>query len=189
MLKDIINDKPRIHTRNISLTTYPISKTEIITEGILLDKSYQKIFTIAGNVKEPGIIHHMVIRLLIKGDPLTIIDAEAEMLNVPVEECKITLDTLDKIKGIEIKSGFSNLIRKIMGDKNGCTHIAHLVMVMGQEIVHGWLTHKRKNKSAIPENIENFQGKDFILNSCRLWVKDGPRMKSLVQALQKDKHL
>jgi hypothetical protein len=33
------------------------------------------------------------------------------MLKVPIEECKNTLDTLDKIKGIEIKSGFSNLIR------------------------------------------------------------------------------
>jgi len=189
MLKDIIKDKPKIHTRDINLTTYALSKKEIIVEGILLDKSYQKIFTITGNVKEPGIIHHMAIRLLIKGDPLTIVDAEAEMLNVPVEECKSTLDTLVKIKGIEIKSGFSNLIKKTIGDKNGCTHLAHLVMVMGQEIVHGWLTHKRKNKSAVPENIENFQGKDFILNSCRMWAKDGPRMKSLEQALQKDKHL
>jgi len=105
------------------------------------------------------------------------------------QECKSTLDTLVEIKGIEIKSGFSNLIRKTIGDRKGCTHLAHLVMVMGQEIVHGWLTHKRKNKSAVPENSENFQGKDFILNSCRMWVKDGPRMKSLEQALQKDKHL
>ncbi len=30
MLKDIIKDKPKIHTRNISLATYPHNKTEII---------------------------------------------------------------------------------------------------------------------------------------------------------------
>jgi len=189
MLKDIIKDKPKIHTRNISLATYPHNKTEIIVEGILLDKSYQKIFTIAGSVKEPGIIHHMAIRLLIKGNPLKVVDVEAEMLKVPVEECKSTLDTLDKIKGIEIKSGFSNLVRKTMGGKKGCTHLAHIVTVMGQEIVHGWLTYKRNNKSVVPEDIENFQGKDFILNSCRMWVKGGSRMKSLEQALQKGKHL
>ncbi len=188
MLKDIIKDKKKIHTRDISLSTYPLSKKEIIVEGILIDKSYHKIFTIAGKVKEPGIIHHIAIRLLIKADPLTIIDSEAEMLKVPVEECKTTLDTLSKIKGVEIKSGFSNLIRKTMGDKKGCAHLAHLVIVMGQEVVHGWFTHKRKTKSPVPENIETFQGKEFILNSCRMWAKNGPRMKRLEHSFQKNNH-
>jgi len=183
MLDEIISEKSKIHSRSISLSTYPHTDSEIITEGTLIDKSHKQIFNIMGKIKKPGTIHHMVARLLIKGNPLRIIHAEAQMHHVPLDECRGTLDTLEKIIGIEVKSGFSNTIREIMGGKNGCIHLTHLVTVMAQEIVHGWLTHKRRERSSVPENIDNFTGNEFILNSCRMWAKDGPRWKSLKQKL------
>jgi hypothetical protein len=187
MLSEIINTKPRIHSRNISLATYPHNNSEIVVEGTLTDKSHRKIFTIMGAIKEPGTIHHMVVRLLIKGSPLRIAHAEAQMHHVPMDECRSTLDTLEKTIGIEVKSGFSNTIRKTIGGKNGCMHLAHLLTVMGQEIVHGWLTHQRSKRSSVPESIDGFTGKEYILNSCRMWTKDGPRWKNLEQALQKNR--
>ncbi|RLB94545.1 MAG: hypothetical protein DRH26_00860, partial [Deltaproteobacteria bacterium] len=48
----------------------------------------------------------MVIRLLIKGNPLRIAHAEAEMHHVPMDECRSTLNTLEKTIGLEVKSGF-----------------------------------------------------------------------------------
>jgi hypothetical protein len=184
MLSKIINDKPKVHTREISLATYPHNDSEIIVEGILTDKSHGKIFNIMGKIREPGIIHHMVVRLLIKGSPLRIAHAEAQMHHVPMDACRSTLDTLEKTIGIEVKSGYSNIIRKTIGGEKGCTHLTHLLTVMGQEIVHGWLTHKRSEQSSIPDNIDSFTGTEYILNSCRMWSKDGPRRKSLEKSLQ-----
>ena len=185
MLSEIINGKPKIHTRDVSLATYLHNNSEIIVEGTLIDKSHGKIFDIMGKIKEPGIIHNMVVRLLIKGSPLRIAHAEAQMHHVPMDECKGTLvDTLEKIIGIEVKSGYSNTIRKTIGGKNGCTHLAHLITIMGQEIVHGWLSHKRSKRASIPDSIDSFTGNEYILNSCRMWSKDGPRWKSLEKALR-----
>ncbi len=169
MLSEIINGKPKIHTRDVSLATYLHNNSEIIVEGTLIDKSHGKNFDIMGKIKEPGIIHNMVVRLLIKGSPLRIAHAEAQMHHVPMDECKGTLvDTLEKIIGIEVKSGYSNTIRKTIGGKNGCTHLAH----------------KRSKRAPIPDSIDSFTGNEYILNSCRMWSKDGPRWKSLEKALQ-----
>ncbi len=186
MLKKIISEKPIIHNRNIGLATYPHKESEIVVEGTLIDKREKKIFDIMGKIKEPGIIHHMVIRLLIKGNPLRIAHAEAEMHHVPMDECRSTLNTLEKTIGLEVKSGFSNTIRNTIGGKNGCAHLTHLLIVMGQEIVHGWLTHKRSGRLSVPEKVDSFTGSEYILNSCRMWTKDGPRWKSLEKRLHQN---
>lgn len=133
---------------------------------------------------DPGIIHHMEVILLIKSDPLRIEDAEADMIHVPMPECRTTLDTVEKLKGLEIRSGFSKHIRDIMGGKAGCTHLSQLVLAIGQEIVHGWLTHKRKEYSPAPKNFDNFDEKKFLIDSCRMWTKNGPKMKNLEKAMR-----
>ncbi len=187
MLDNILENKIKIHTRDIQLATYPHTDSRVIVHGVLKDERYIRIFDVTGAVIEPGIIHHMDVKLLIKPDPLTIEDAKVQMIQVPMTECTTTLDTIEKLKGLEIKSGFSKNIRDIMGGKKGCTHLCQLVIVMGQEIVHGWLTQKRKDKSSIPKDLDHFSEKNFLIDSCRLWTRKGPKMKSLEQAI-KDRH-
>jgi len=184
MLKNLINDKPRVHTRNIRLATYPHTDSKVLVHGELKDIRYIPVFDITGEVKEPGIIHHMTLLLLIAPDPLRIIDAEAEMLTIPITECRTTLDRVELIKGLEIKAGFTGQVRKIMGGTNGCTHLCGLVTVMAQEIVHGWLTQKRREKSPVPQALGDIKEKKFLIDSCRIWKEDGPRMKQLVRAIQ-----
>ncbi len=184
MLDNILENKVRIHTRDIQLATYPHTGSRVIVHGVLKDERYIRIFDVTGAVIEPGIIHHMDVKLLIKPDPLMIEDAEAKMIQVPMTECTTTLDTIEKLKGLEIKSGFSKNIRDIMGGKKGCTHLCQLVIAMGQEIVHGWLTQKRKDNSSMPKDLDNFSEKNFLIDSCRLWTRQGPKMKSLEQAIK-----
>ncbi|OGR10531.1 MAG: hypothetical protein A2097_06260 [Desulfobacula sp. GWF2_41_7] len=185
MLKELINNRQEIHTRDISLASYPHTDSTIIVNGILKDQRRIRIFDVTGTPMEPGIIHHMEVILLIKSDPLRIADAEAAMIHVPMPECRTTLDTVEKLKGLEIRSGFSKNIRDIMGKKTGCTHLSQLVLAMGQEIVHGWLSHKRKIYSLPPENFDNFDEKKFLIDSCRMWTKNGPKMKNLENAMKK----
>jgi hypothetical protein len=55
---------------------------------------------------------------------------------------------------------------------------------MAQEIVHGWLTEKRRNPAPLPDNLEDIKEKGFLVDSCRMWKKDGPKIQALVQAFQ-----
>jgi len=184
-LSEFAKRKATIHTRDIRLATHPHKHSEIIVEGTLIDKSHRDTFDIIGKIRKPGIIHHIAVWLLIKGNPLKIAHAEAQMYRVPMDECKSTLvTTLEKIVGVEVKPGYSNTIRKTIGGKNGCTHLAHLITIMGQEIVHGWLIDKRRQKLPVPDSMENFTGNEYILNSCKMWSKGGPRWKILKKALQ-----
>lgn len=184
MLNKIIENKSKIHTRDIRLATYPHTDARVVVHGILKDQRYIKIFDVTGAVKNPGIIHHMDVKLLIKSDPLMIEDAQAQMMCVPMPECTTTLDTIEKLKGLEIKSGFSKNIREITGGKTGCTHLCQLIIAMGQEIVQGWLTHKRKDESPVPDDLKSFSDKRFLIDSCRMWSHQGPKIKCLEQAIK-----
>ncbi len=184
-LKELIQDKKKIHTRNIELATYYINDSELIVWGKLKDERYQNIFDITEEEILQGVIHNMEIYLLIHDNPLRISQAEAYMPHVPMSQCHETLDVIKKIEGLEVRGGFSKKIKGFMGGVKGCTHLTHLLTVMGQEIVHGWLTEKRKHRSETPTSVDQIQEKDFILNSCRLWTEDGPKIKAIKEAIKK----
>lgn len=185
MLKDMIKEPSKIHTRNISLTTYPQADSHVLVQGILKDQRYIPVFDVTGKTKAPGTVHHMSVTLLIAPDPLTIVQAEAEMLTVPMVECPATLDRVEQLVGVEIKSGFSTQIRKIMGGNRGCTHLCTLVVSMGQEIFHGWLAQKRSKNSPLPVSLDSVEEKGFLIDSCRIWKKDGPKMREIQLAIEK----
>lgn len=181
MIKELTGARPQIHTRDIRLATYPYKEDEVIVEGFLQDRRTHPVFDITGEVKPAGIIHHIAIRLIVKGSPLVIKEAEAEMIEVPMDACRQTLDTMDAVRGLQVKSGFSNRIRHIMGGPRGCAHLCHLLTVMGQEIVHGWLTHTRSTPGPVAKTMDDIREKDYLLNSCRMWTPDGPKIRAIRQ--------
>lgn len=184
-LDEIIKDKPRIHTRQIKMATYPHEQESIIVHGTLKDERYVPVFDVTGEEKGPGVIHHLDVKLLIAPNPLRIVQAEAAMIHVPMDECKTTLNLMKQLEGLEIKPGFSSTLRKIMGGNRGCTHLCHLITVMGQEIVHGWLTWRRREPTPLPRDIESLSESGFLIDSCRMWRKDGPRMALLADRIKK----
>ncbi len=185
MLENLIKNKTKVHSRDIQLATYPHEDSTIIVHGILKDLRLKKIFDVTGKMLEPGVIHHMDVKLLVSSNPLTIEVAEIVMIHVPMDECRNTLDTIKQLHGIKIKSGFSKKIREIMGGNKGCTHLCQLINTMSQEIVQGWLTQKSRKKSPALENLENFKEKAYLIDSCRMWTKDGPKIKQLKAEMAK----
>ncbi len=184
MLADLITDRPRIHTRDIRMTTFPHENSRVIVAGELIDTRYIKIFDITGKILEPGTIHHIRIFCRIAPDPLRILEAEADMPCIPLEACRTTLDRVPLLQGLEIKPGFTRRVSQIMGGTRGCTHLATLTKAMAQEMVHGWLTEKRRDPAPLPDNIEDIREKDFLVDSCRMWKKDGPKIRALAKAIQ-----
>lgn len=184
MLSKLIENKDKLHTRNIQLTTYPYADSRVIVHGVLKDRRYTKVFDVTGDVKNPGIVHHLDVKLLIKTTSLVIEDAEVEMIRVPLAECQSTLDTVEKLKGIEIKAGFSKKIHGIMGGKKGCGHLCHLIIAMSQEIVQGALAYKRRDRSPVPTDMDSLSDRGFLIDSCRMWTKDGPKMEALKKTIE-----
>ncbi|MCA1795514.1 MAG: DUF2889 domain-containing protein [Desulfobacteraceae bacterium] len=173
------------HTRDIRMATYPHEGGRVIITGELKDIRYVPIFDITGRVLEPGTIHHMRLFCLVASDPLRIVEAQADMSTIPMEECRTTLDRIPLLAGLEIKPGFTRQVGTIMGGTRGCTHLCTLTKAMAQEIVHGWLTEKRREPTPLPDNIEDIKESGFLVDSCRLWQKDGPKLQALEQAILK----
>jgi hypothetical protein len=94
-LKNRISKLDRIHARTVEFATFPFEDTKVIVQGTLRDHRYIKVFDAAGAIKEPGIVHHIEARLLVRSGPLTIEAAEAEMLVVPLAECRQTITNIE----------------------------------------------------------------------------------------------
>lgn len=191
MLDNIIENLPKVHSRDIRLATYSHSDSSVIVHGILKDERYKKIFDVTGEVVDPGIVHHIDVKLLIRPEPLRIEEARGTMLKVPMNECRQTLELVENLTELEIKSGFSKQIRDRIGGPNGCTHLCNLVIAMGQEIVQGWLTHKRQKQSPVPADWESFRDRRFLVNSCRMWAENdgrpGPKLALLKKSMNSKK--
>jgi hypothetical protein len=126
----------------------------------------------------------MVLRLRAGGFPLQILDAEAEMPHVPNELCRTTQESVRKIIGLEIKSGFGERVHRLIGGVEGCAHLTHLLIVMAQEILHGYWTHKMNKPGAFPRSLEEFEGLAYLINSCSLWREDGPIIQEIREAIE-----
>ena len=186
-LKDLIKEIEPVHVREITMSTYAHPRAGLLVHGCLKDVRRLPIVDILGRPKEPGVIHHMTATLAIASDPLRIVRAEAEMLTVPTEFCSQTLDRIENLAGLEVKTGFSRQVKKIVGGPEGCIHMCSLVTAMGTEIVHGWLTEKRSRSAKGLIDLEGIKENMFLIDSCRIWKKDGPRVREVLKAMEAQK--
>jgi hypothetical protein len=186
-LGDAIKKENRIHQRVLDLSTYALDEEKVVVEGSLRDERFRPIYEISGRKGEAGVIHHMVIRLVVGGLPLRILDAEAEMPHVPLPLCVTTRESVKKIVGLKIKSGFGEKVHKLIGGVEGCAHLTHLLIVMVQEALHGYWTHKMRKPGPPPTSLEEIEGLSYLLNSCSLWRKDGPIMQEIKGVIESRK--
>ena len=178
MLKDLIKGAP-VHERRLELRTYPLDNDQLIVEGWLKDDRLIQGYHWNGKLREPGAVHRMCVRMLIGGWPVTILDAEAEMPQTPHELCPTTLDSVKKIIGLQIVSGYSEKVSHLIGGVRGCNHMTHLIVVMGTAALHGYWTHYSRERHPIPRSLDEFMGLSNLVNSCALWGEDGPIMEEI----------
>jgi Protein of unknown function (DUF2889) len=183
-LADAIKKENRIHQRMLDISTYALDDERVVVEGSLRDERFRPIYELSGRKREEGVIHHLIIRLVVGGVPLRILDAEAEMPQVPQPLCLTTRESVKKIIGLKIKSGFGERVHKLIGGVKGCAHLTHLLIVMVQEALHGYWTHKMRNPQPPPASLEEIEGLSYLLNSCSLWRKDGPIMQEIQEFLE-----
>lgn len=183
-LKDLITGPP-VHQRHMELQTYPAGEDKVVVEGWLKDERFISGYRWSGDPQPPGIVHWMSVRLLVGNWPLTILDAEAEMPGVPNELCLDTINSVKKVIGIKIVSGYSDEVRRLLGGVAGCTHLTHLLVVMGPAALHGVWTHWSRQARPKPKKMEEIRGLSYLLNSCQLWAEDGPFLRRIKAELEK----
>ncbi|RPJ00347.1 MAG: DUF2889 domain-containing protein, partial [Deltaproteobacteria bacterium] len=84
--------KKLVHTREISIRSFDLGDHSILVEGTLVDHGYGQRHDDAS--EGPELVHHMVIRLKVKGPGMLIEQAEAAMPHHPRKECPEALPSL-----------------------------------------------------------------------------------------------
>ena len=177
-LRELIQGDP-IHSRHLDFKTYSLDEDRVIVVGELKDERFLPFHDIGGQVRKEGVIHEMVLYLLIGGMPPLILDADAEMPHVPHELCAETRESVRRVVGLEIKSGFSERVNKLIGNVEGCAHLTHLLVVMAQAALHGYWTHKMRKPRPVPRSLNEIEDLSYLVNSCRLWREDGPIVQEI----------
>lgn len=183
-LKDMIRDVMPLHSRRIEIQSFPVEKDRIVVEGRLSDERMINIYRAWEDEPRPaGPVHGMRVRFLVGEFPLAILDAEAEMPTVPTPLCRQARESVRKLIGEKIISGYSERVRDIIGGVNGCTHLTHLAVVMGPAAVHGFWTLFAQHARPRPASMEEMAGLEYIINSCHLWTPDGPFMEDIRKSI------
>ena len=170
-----ISARQKIHTRKIDIATYEGESDSIIVEGILRDERLLDAYQSTGEVYPPGTIHHMIIRMKIRGPQLVIEDIEVEMPTIPHNECIETHKSLSPLKGIPIVSGFNANVKKLIGRTKGCSHLMSLLTAMAPAAVQGaWSAMARE---PVDPEIYMPSAMERLENTCWVWREDGPLME------------
>lgn len=184
-LKDLKPTDP-VHQRQLTVQSYPLDDGRLLVEGSLVDDRLVAGYNWDESARPPGVVHHMVVRLLLDDFPLTIVDAEVEMPAHPHPECPETQTAIQNLIGLAVSAGFTNKVRRLIGGIQGCAHVAHLVGVMGPAALHGYWTARTRTKQPKPKSMDDMPSLKFLANSCRLWRPDGPILKRIAEEMEKD---
>lgn len=164
--------KQLVHTREISMRASDLGDHSIEVEGDLIDHRYRTGPNVPSEERE--LVHHMLIRMKIKGPAMLIEQAEATMPHHPRKECPVVLPWIRKLEGLRIAPGFTMKVKRVVGGKNGCAHLTSLIIAMGESAVQGyWAAYGvEKGRGRIRE-----QDLKKFINTCYLWREDGPIVK------------
>jgi len=169
--------KENIHNRNIDISTYGWDAEHVLLVGELKEQRYVGYVNHVGERVEPGIYHHMKIELLIATKTMTIKDVAVSLPRVPRDDCPAMATSLDQIKGMNITSGFSSKIRKMVGGNKGCVHLNTLLLAMAPAAVQGsWINNSWQQEEAGQPDPEI---SNQLVDSCWTWRKNGPLVATL----------
>jgi hypothetical protein len=183
-LNEMVEGLSPIHRREFEINSFSIDENSLIVEGWLRDERFIDGFHWNGKSRPKGIVHRLCVRIMVGGWPLKVLEAEAEMFDVPHAMCPSSLESVKKLKGLFILSGFSENVRKLIGGVEGCAHVSSLILAMGPAALHGYWTHKSQKPQPLPSNAIEFPGIKNLIGSCKLWKEDGPFVTQLKEAIE-----
>ena len=172
----------KAHTRKLEISTYKTEKDAVIVKGELKDECFVTRYMTAGEHRPPGIVHHMIVRMKVRGPSLIIEEVEVEMPTVPREDCRNTQDTLSSLAGMSISSGFTIKVKDMLGGPKSCSHLVSLVLSMAPAAVQGaWAA---LSSEQIDPSIYAERAIETLSDTCWVWRKNGPLFESYRRRLE-----
>lgn len=172
-LKDAM--KEQVQRRDLKITTYKTDNKSIIVEGTLLDNRLIRTYHYSGAQREPGTVHHMIVRILVD-ETLVIREVETEIATHPHQDCPQTIESMQKIKGLKLTSGFTMKIKELFGRGKGCSHLSALCIAMASAAIQGFWTAIATDPVPM-ESVES--AKSVLADTCWVWRKDGEAINSI----------
>ena len=180
-LKEIKGE--HVHTRSIHINTFAAGEDCVLVEGVLEDTRHTLMHSISGQLRQPSQVHGMVARFLVGELPAKILDAEAEMPNVPLDGCDEAGDSIKKLIGMPIVSGFSKAVKGQLGGTQGCNHLTSLALTMGAAAVQSMAAHR--GQKPIPPQARAMM-LQYVKNSCRVWDENGEVFRNATEKIKKE---
>jgi len=168
-----------VHTRKIEIQTYDLGENRILVEGKLADTRNSAA---GGPESSPVLIHDLIARIWIQGPDFTIFKADAEMVHIPRNLCPDILPVVQKLVGMKIISGFTQKVKDVIGGINGCAHLTSLFQTLGPAAVQGYFA--AYGSGGKERSLDN-TAISRVIDSCHVWRKDGPYVRSLGAMLRK----
>jgi hypothetical protein len=137
-------------------------------------------------------LHKIEAEMLVSFVNGEILEIKADMPAFPMPECKEGLQSVDELRGRQIIPGFTDMVKNTVGSNRGCTHLASLVMNMGNVSVQGRGAYIRKrfpDEAMRMYAMEQTTVQMGLLDSCVCWTEDGPiisRWRQQKQDMEKE---
>lgn len=170
----------KIQSRNIDIASYECGDDHIVVCGELHDRRLVPTVTLEGKPRPAASVHHMRICIKVETQSLTIEDIEAELPEIPHEECAGMHRSLAVIKGLTLSPGFTREVKKRLGGRNGCIHLTTLLLAMAPAALQGFWVHNDRNPER--RRVSRQLMERYLIDTCRVWRRDGPLVNKIAAA-------
>jgi hypothetical protein len=164
-----------VHTRRVECSGHARDDGLWDIEGHLVDTKSRDIPTIersTGRIAAGEPLHEMWIRLTVDLD-LVIHEVEAVTDWGPYNGCGAITPSFQVLKGVQIKAGFTQKTRELLGGTRGCTHMVEL---LGPVATTAFQTIYAARERASPAGSDG--RKPGLVDSCHMYASDGRIVRS-----------
>ncbi|MGO4327841.1 DUF2889 domain-containing protein [Cupriavidus sp. 2TAF22] len=172
-------DRTAIHTRQVTCHGYERSDGMLEIEAELRDLSPTGTDLLFKQVPPGGAIHHM--RIVVTMDrALLIHDVKAVIETGPTEYCRAIESAYAGLIGLQIRGGFRQQARAIVGGVRGCTHLTELLGPLATTATQTTMAiGRRERKGRWPGEGTGPMPKPVLIGSCHTYHEDGEAAKLL----------
>lgn len=173
------------HQRRIEMSTYPVDETHLLSKGCFVEERIKPYYKFTGERVESGPLHNLEILLLVKTPELIIEDIEVITGTLPREDCYRMNRSLELVKGLTIKGGFTEKVRELVGGVKGCTHLTHLLCTMAPAVLQGFwaISYQKKHDMSEIRVERGVKMADLLKNTCYTWREDGEAYQKMLRLL------
>ncbi len=173
--------RDRLSGRSIKVEAFVTDDGAVLVEGTLEDVLHTELHPWSWETVQVGPIHRMVMRMLLDHDQPRILEAEAQVLQGPVDVCPEVEAPVKKLVGLLCGPGYVKAVKDRIGATNGCAHLTALALDMGAAGLQGWVINKRR-KALPPEMIKVMI--QPLKNSCHAWREDAPLFHEVLATIE-----